>query len=468
MIILTGLIYSLYFMLLGFAARASYHLLNKSELIIEKKTDFLAHALFLGIFLHIAALKFYQLLGISNQSVLYMTFLGIFFSGILIVVHAMKHGFHTVVMKPSKTNILSILLIVLLSIVIYLNGSMLPSIAWDSWMVWIGKANQWLSHGLDTPIYRLDPWLQNPESIYNASAHYPEALPLLYFLPKLFNWDSAGTLLVFYLVSFAMMSLLLVSRIERKGAPWYLQLLLVFVLYTTPLLNNHLMIAGYADIWMAMLIVIILLTLIDYHEKGDFGVGITLLCYLAMLPLFKLEGWVWLLLFLIAHVVVTIINTKHKNKFFISLVLIILLMVLIGGIEIHLPMGNIILNSERIEFLHLIKTDFEFSNINSEVLIGFFGQNNWSILWLGLPFLLVSFFINKHNKASQVAQVFFMLAMACFFFLFYFTKASQWAKDLTALNRVVLQLVPCYIFLLFEMLIRLKGVETKKSTNPED
>ncbi|MCB1582271.1 MAG: hypothetical protein R3E90_03770 [Marinicella sp.] len=463
MIILTGFFYSLYFMILGFAARASYHLLNRTELLIEKKTDFSAHALFLGIFLHVLIFNMYQFIGLSNIMALYFTMFAVVLASVTIFFLAKKIGFHTVSIKPTSTNIIALVFIAVCSSIIFWNGIQLPEMAWDSWMVWIGKANQWANHGVATPVYPFDEWLNKPNSIYNESAHYPDALPLLYLLPKLLGWNSYGTLLTFHLIVFAMMTLLLVSRLERKGAPWYLQLILVIVIYTTPLLNNHLMITGYADIWMAMFIVIIMLTLIDYHEKGDNGVGITLLCYLAMLPMLKLEGWVWLLLFMIAHILVSLANNPHRFKLLGIFIGFIFILWILGGLHLNFPFGNIIINSEKIEFLHLINAKISFSNITSEVLIGFFRQNNWSILWLGLPFLLVSFVANKQDKASQVAHVFFILALACFFFLFYFTQASQWAKDLTAINRVVLQLVPCYIFLLFKMLIRLNNIEIKKA-----
>ncbi len=467
MMILTGFALALYFMVLGFAARASYHLLNQTELLIEKKTDFSAHALFLGIFLHVVMFSLFQLLGLSNQMALTLSLFAVILAITIIIFHTFKLGFHTHSIKPTQTNTASLMLIVMCSVMIYWNASILPEMAWDSWMVWIGKANQWLHHGLATPLYRFDEWVGNADGIYNASAHYPEALPLLYLFPKLLGWNGYETLMVFQLITFAMMTLLLVSRLERKGAPWFLQLLLIVVIYTTPLLNNHLMITGYADIWMAMYIVLILLTLIDYHEKGDLGVGITLLCYLAMLPMLKLEGWVWLLLFIVAHLLVTLANHPHRYKFLIIFSVFIGLLWILGGVHLNLPMGNIIINSEKIEILTLIDANIAFNNISKEIWVGFVAQNNWSLLWLGLPFLLVSFFVNKHNKASQVAHVFFILALMCFLFLFYFTEASQWAKDLTAMNRVVLQLVPCYIFLLFKMLIRLKGVENQKSTSSE-
>ena len=134
-----------------------------------------------------------------------------------------------------------------------------------------------------------------------------------------------------------------------------------------------------------------------------------------------------------------------------------LVLALLGGIHLSFSFGDLIISGERITLFHLLDMKLAFVNITDALLTSFLWQNNWSILWLGLPFLLFSFFRNQHSEASQVSHLFLMLALVCFLFLFYFTDASQWAVDLTAINRIVLQLTPCYLFLLFKMLIKINN-----------
>ena len=164
------------------------------------------------------------------------------------------------------------------------------------------------------------------------------------------------------------------------------------------------------------------------------------------------------MLFICAHTIVAIVNHKHKFKLLASVLLLIGLIVILGGVHLQLPFGNLVIDANKIEFFNLINTQIKYTDINDYLLTGFFWQMNWSFLWLGLPFLLISFVSNQHNKASQISHVFFILALTCFMFLFYFTEASQWAEDLTALNRIVLQLTLCYLFLLFRTLTTLRGV----------
>jgi len=458
MTVISGLCYALYFTLLGYAARASYNLLNQTHLLVEKKTDFLAHAFFLGVFIHVVIFNVYQLLNLSNSNALILTAALIITGLIVIISHTLKYGIKSNKIKPSRQNIILIGLTIIGSGAIYWSSSNLPNIAWDSWMVWVGKADQWVIHGLSVQINQFDAWLSDSESIFNSAAHYPDGLSLIYFLPKLVG-AKEGTTNTLYLIAFTLICLLLVSRLARKGAPFYLQLLFIVVAFTTPLINNHLLIQGYADIWMAMYIVLIMLTFMDYHEKHELGVGITLIGYLLMLPMLKIEGWVWLILFMLAHLIVAIANHRHRFRILGLTLSALAVIILIGGINLNFPLGNLIIGAEKIEIFGLLNTQLQFTNINDHLLSGFFWQNNWSILWVGLPFLLLSFFTKQHNKASQISHVFFVLALSCFMFLFYFTEASKWAEDLTALNRIVLQLTLCYLFLLFRLLSRLKGVQ---------
>ena len=89
---------------------------------------------------------------------------------------------------------------------------------------------------------------------------------------------------------------------------------MVAVIYTTPFLSNHLMIQGYADIWLAMFILLIMLSLMDYVDDKQLGLGLTVICYLVMLPMLKLEGWVWLLLFVMAYLLTFVGQTPTQNQ----------------------------------------------------------------------------------------------------------------------------------------------------------
>ena len=461
MTLLTGFLYVIYFFVLGAGTRIAFNLFTKNKLIIGQKTEFLAHAFFQGVFFHIVFFNVLQLFYWSVPGLLICIGMLTFICALLIA-WQLKQGLTVEGNNAQHKQTAVVTLVVIVgSFFIYWNGHMLPNIAWDSWAVWEGKAQQWIIHGLNFDIVRWAGWLENDHTLFNQAANYPDGLSLIYFLPKLIVNQSFAVTHVVYLFAFAMMTVLLVSRVAKYGASVYLQAFMVLIIYTTPLISNHLMIQGYADIWLAMYVLLIMLTLMDYKETGHRGVGITLLCYLAILPMLKLEGWVWLLLFILAYVLVWLWQSKRKN-WIIGTALMLVFIVVSGIIDITLPFGDLIINHNRIVIFNLIDTPIQFVNITDQLLTSFFWQNNWSLLWLGLPFLIVTFFTQRHDHANHVAQVFFIAALLCFLFLFYFTEASKWALDLTAINRLVLQLTPCYLFLLFKMLSQIENYKPKK------
>ena len=447
-----GLLYVSYFIVLGYGFRAAFNLIKGEDMVIEQKTDFLAHAFFQGVFLHVVMFNVLQLFDLSASVLIGLVTITFIACLAAIGQHIRSGGFKSQTIKPKPHNLLVTVTLLLFSLFIYWNGVLLPNIAWDSWAVWFGKAQQWINHGLHTQILQWEAWLQAEGALFNPSANYPDGLSLIFYWPELLFGSGFAITHVVLLFAFAMMTLLLTSRIEKTGAPIYFQLFLIVVLYTTPFINNHLMILGYADIWIAMFVVLIMLSLMDFVDDRNSGVGLTILCYLVMLPMLKLEGWVWLILFVLAYLISWLLKHHNRFKIMITISVLIVLLLLAGGIHLSLPFGDLIISHERITLFNLFDMKLAFVDISDALLVSFFWQNNWSLLWLGLPFLLYTFFNTQHSLASQVSHIFLILALACFMFLFFFTEASQWAQDLTAINRVVLQLTPCYVFLLFKML----------------
>ena len=455
MTVLFGLIYVIYFLLLGTGVRFAFNLFTKNQLSIESKTEYFAHAFFQGVFFHIVMFNILQLFHWPISGLL--SLIGtVVLINLSLITWQFNSGLTVQAGKPRIKSAAAVLILVLIgSSLIYWTGHMLPNIAWDSWAVWEGKAEQWLVHGLHTDVVLWDQWILQNNALFNHAANYPDGLSLMYYLPKLIFNQGFAIMHVVNLFAFAMLTALLVSRVAKYGASIYLQIFMIMIIYTIPMINNHLMIQGYADIWMAMYLLLIMLTLMDYQETQHLGVGITLLCYLAILPLLKLEGWVWLLLFISSYLLVWLWQSKWRIWIWISL-LAITLLIAFGFIDFSFKFGRLIINHERIVIFNLIDTPIQFFNITEQLLTSFFWQNNWSLIWLGLPFLIISFFTQRHDPASHIAQIFFITALLCFLFLFYFTEASQWALDFTAINRLVLQLTPCYLFLLFKMLAKIE------------
>ena len=367
-----------------------------------------------------------------------------------------------VLTKPKPMPMVILALVLLLSLLLLWHGATLPNLAWNSWIVWEGKAQQWLQHGLAADIVNWDLWLSQDQAIFNPSAAYPDGLSLLHYVPMLLINEAFAVMHVVVLFAYAMVVLLVVSRLAAMSAPWYWQLLVVGIFYATPLLNNHLIIHGYADLWVGMFVLMIMISLQDWleavqsPEPKPIGKGLTVVAYVVMLPMLKLEGWVWLLLFILALAWTHVGNSRKRWMVLLAVVMSIGLLLWVG-IHWSTAWGDLVLSTQRIALFNLFDFPIQYVNITDALLTSLLWQNNWGLVWLGLPWLVLAHVSSNQTQAHRVAHVFLVMALLAFLFLFYFTPASQWALDMTAINRIVLQLTPCYLFLLCSLIITQLG-----------
>lgn len=454
-----GLFYVIFLMLLGVASRITFSELthNKNKIVVN--FEFCIHSFFQGMLCLIVLLNAFQLLAVTNNTVATLIVFTLLLSIAIVLKSILSSQFTMSEFNRSEFFFFSVVLAS--SLLIYINGALLPNIAWDSWSVWEGRANQWMAHGLGVKVALPQAWLYSDDSIFNLSANYPEGLSLLYFVPKLFTQSSFEITQILYFSAYAFTVLVLQNHIKEFGASYFLQLFFILLAFTLPLMGNHLMISGYADIWIAIILVLVLLTYIDYANYKKKAALITLLGYVCLLPMFKLEGWIWLTLLVLAHSV-SVIKANKKAKFMLLGIVLLLIFLVWLGIDFETPFGPLILSSSQVNIFSLLKLQIEFTNISELLMSGLFWQNNWSLIWLGLPFLFISFFTQKQDSTSNTIHLFFTLSILSVLFLFYFTKASQWAEDFTAINRIVLQLTPCYLLLLFRMLTQFELSHNKK------
>ncbi|WP_223787632.1 hypothetical protein [Marinicella meishanensis] len=462
--------YMAYFLLLGGGARCAFHWIRGSHSPIGQATDFMPHAFFQGVFLHVVMLNLWQWTGWGLTGLWWCLGVVLLATMVCVLRQWLVQRPLSLKWRPEPSQGLVLLLMLLASWLLWRNGSWLPNLAWDSWIVWEGKAQQWINHGLAADIVSWEAWLAQDQAFFNPSASYPDGLSLLYFLPMALSHDSFAVMHVVLLFAFAMMTWLVVNRLRKMGAatPWLL--LAAGVLYTTPLMGNHLMIHGYADLWLGLYVLLIMVSLIDYFDakassqNQPTGLGLTVLAYVAMLPLLKLEGWVWLMVFVLAYGWCRMAPGRHRWLLLLGVGSVLGVILLAGGLQWASPWGDLAFTPDRIALFHLFDFPIGWVDITDALLTGLLWQNNWGLIWLGLPWLLLSPLRSAPDPTTRVPQVFLIMALAAFLFLFYFTPASQWALDMTAINRIVLQLTPCYVFLLFGLFAQWSTAATNQST----
>ncbi len=464
--ILFTLSYILYLMSLGIGTRLLVLNIMGLESNKRRLSSLLAHGLFTGLFIHVLLLNSLQLFVNHNGLVIDAMLLAFLVSVVFIIYNLNGDGTIHHSTTINRHQVFIICLITVASLLIAWNSYYVPNLAWDTWTVWLARAKQWYYHGLSVSFVSAQAWLESTEGLQNLSAHYPDGLSLIFY-PMLFVAENLKPILLFlYLVIYGFLVLLMCNRLQKMSAPLYLRVLLVVVMYSTPMLVNHLLLPGYADLIMAVFILLIMLGLLDYNDRPKPALRLLIISYALMLPLLKIEGWVWLLVFVFSHTFIMWFNFKQRLFILFSMLALFGLWFFLGGFSFNTHFGPLIVSPAEINLFNKAYLSFDFTSVNDAVINAMFWQFNWSLLWFGLPFLLFYMVAVKHNKAQQVSHLFFIVSLFLILMLFYLTPAAKYALDYTAINRIFLQLMPCYIFLLFSMLTAAIRQSDSASTHP--
>ena len=190
-----------------------------------------------------------------------------------------------------------ILLIGLYLLIVLINNLNRDVFPWDAFTTWMYRAKAWVVSNQAVHFQPLNPWLANDASGYPlAAAHYPISISAVAALgPALTGtWDaSLASIPWFFAMTACVMLMVGLCRIQnphRTGAAFVGGAMLA----TIPLVHLHGMLAGYADIWMmgtsGMGLAAVCIA-IQRRQSGALAVGMLLL---ALGCLWKSEGWLWL------------------------------------------------------------------------------------------------------------------------------------------------------------------------------
>lgn len=373
-----------------------------------------------------------------------------------LLVYGLIKTWQTATWRPTIVQLWLLLALLFGVFYLWIYAEKLPLMTWDSWIGWELKARQWVAHGWSIQLADYAQWPQQQEAVFNVTAAYPDGLSLLYYLAHLSGFEFRSMMTVVYLFSYLILLWSVCLRLLQNSANLLLLLTALLIFFSLPLLNNHLLLQGYADVWLAMLILMALLLLSDWNQQHQAVDAVACCIVLLGLPLFKLEGGIWLLLLLLAQLLNHLLIRRHRLYLFAVFALFMWLWFAIDHWSYSFAARAVVISQHYLQFGSWFSVNLMPQNIGSEFLHGLLLQNNWGALYFSLPFVMLSWLIVKYPKQQQVSQTFFILAFVSLLLLFSFTKAAAWATDFTAMNRIILQLTPCYVYLLLQSMLRLQ------------
>lgn len=328
-----------------------------------------------------------------------------------------------------------------------------PTFPWDAWDAWAVKSKAWFLLGHYAPFIPMGQWIAGAsgESYSGPAWSYPTALAWLqvWFASAAGGWIEPT-------VNFPWLALWIGMLFGHYGQWRALGLsraramAFVYFLGSLPLVTVHVALAGYADLWIAAMVGFAVLAWARWLEQHDRNqLALACLCVLS-LPWIKLEGAVWMLVF--AGVAGCCSLPRHWRRYVMgAIVAIVAIGAMIGHLKVPLfGLGwvGISLHAIEVPVIGTLAIAFHPAAL-SGAITSLFAQPSWNLLWYLAPLIVIWRW--RQFRALRAARVLGMMiaaSLAFLCFLFLFTDAAQWAESYTAINRLVMHIVPALITLL--------------------
>jgi len=235
----------------------------------------------------------------------------------------------------------------------------------------------------------------------------------------------------------------------------------VWLVLSIPLLNTHVALAGYADLWMATAYGLALMAFLQWVRTSEKRQGLLALLLMLICIVIKREGLVWVALFIPA------LLGARLGK--ISLLILVGALLSLGGllwvlgeIAFEVPgLGAIRLSAELLQLPLVGEIKLENHAPWEPVLRHYFLYSNWHLFSYLVILSLVAASVSLWrypNQAWQRAGLIWALgSLMALYFLFFWTDAYLWAVKATSINRLFLHFMPAFMFWILTVWLDITG-----------
>ena len=328
-----------------------------------------------------------------------------------------------------------------------------PLYPWDAWMNWAPKAKVWFEQRSLVEFVHFSEWLQQTELQHYTSGawHYPPLVPMLqlWIALALERWDEALINLPWLSAGIAL-GLAFYGQLRLLGLNTPLAVIFTYLLLSVPMMGIHIVLAGYADIWLALLYLLASLALLRWLYEGERGQAVVAILLIAALPLTKIPGLVWLLAFIPALAVALL-----PIRWLLSLAAIGLIggvtWLLSGGFSVDWPgLGTIIVQPQRIYVPNIIDDQPSYNpEVWAPLLHQLGAMASWHLLAYILPIaVLLALWRHPRDRGCWMLITLLITSLLFLALVFFFSHRSDWIIDATTTNRALLPIMPLGVLLL--------------------
>lgn len=315
-----------------------------------------------------------------------------------------------------------------------------PLYPWDATMHWATKARVWFDAGGIVPFVENQRWLELWGDGVFTDHHpdYPITIPLLqvWVANALGHWDESLVNLPWWLC-LAGLGGAFYGQARAAGSPPLTALVFTYLLLSMPLLNIHVALAGYADLFLGAAYCAAIMACHNWSLSRDRGQAVLAVIFALFCPMIKNEGFFWMLTFVPA-LIVMLLPRRHALSLLAAGLLALLLVLIVMPADLSVAGHS--LNQLRLQFR---------PGVAPAIATSIWLQDNWHLLGYllaGLP--LLGLLCGRPGMAGLAGIVTALLAAAALFLgLFLFTHFATGAERFTAVGRISLHLVPALMFL---------------------
>ncbi|MBB1127199.1 hypothetical protein [Thiospirillum jenense] len=329
-----------------------------------------------------------------------------------------------------------------------------PLFGWDATMHWATKTRVFTEWQQLMPFVNYDVWLTQPADRVFTDPHpnYPLTIPLMQTWMNVFIGEYNDHLMNLpWLGAYIALGLLLAGQLRALGSSLITTAIFTYFLLSLPLLNTHIALAGYADVWVGIYYFAALLAFYQWATTGQrWQLGLAVMTAL-VLPLLKNEGLFWLVTFIPALAALWL----PARRLFILLGSA----TIAGALLIWLLPADMMIAGHRLAELNL---GWRFDAF-LPVLRSLFLFDSWHLLyWLAMGLLVINI-AQRQQWARPFIAVSFALftGYGLFFLLFLTTNYANAAAGDTSVSRIALHLAPATVFwtwLLFQQVSQTSAV----------
>jgi hypothetical protein len=325
-----------------------------------------------------------------------------------------------------------------------------PLFAWDAWMNWAPKAMVWFNEQRLTPFVSPQDWLEAPPdsgvfTLGNRQAsEYPPGVPIimLWHMLALGSSMSSWVFIPWILLPLSL-ALACWGTLRVMDASPVIAATGAYLLISTPFLNVHSALAGYADLWLAAYFGLGIIALYQWQTTRRSGFIVLLLLFAAGAILVKVPGLVF------AALVLGLLLARLPGwsaRAWCTLIggaIALLLLALTVGITLPLLGGSMLaIRHDALTVPYLGTLELGMHPLGPILARTMLVAANWHLFW---PALLLALVARGYREgvtllADPIVQS-LAIGAGLLCFVFGFTDYFKEAENLVTLNRTLLYLL---------------------------